>query len=71
MPDQRLPELLEDFHAREILHVTFGSVLNHPNFREPFFTTLREHEEVYYQMLDKHFTRHFSPFDEAAHAIGD
>lgn len=69
MSDQRLPDLLEDFHAREILHVTFGSVLNHPGFREPFFTTLRGNEEVYYQMLDRHFTRHFSPFDEVADVI--
>ena len=69
--DGQLPDLLEDFHAREILHVTFGSVLHHPDFREPFFTTLREHEEIYYAMLEKHFGRHFAPFDESARAIGD
>ena len=69
--DGQLPDLLEDFHAREILHVTFGSVLHHPDFREPFFTTLREHEQIYYAMLEKHFGRHFAPFDESARAIGD
>ncbi len=61
-PDDRLPELLDDFHAREILHVTFGSVLNHPPFREPFFTALRTHEETYSEMLARHFCRHFAPF---------
>jgi hypothetical protein len=61
-PDERLPELLDDFHAREILHVTFGSVLNHPPFREPFFTALRTHEETYSEMLERHFCRHFAPF---------
>jgi tagaturonate epimerase len=69
--DDQLADLLENFHAREILHVTFGSVLHHPEFREPFFMTLRGHEQVYYAMLEKHFGRHFAPFDEAARAIGD
>ncbi|HMN29900.1 MAG TPA: tagaturonate epimerase family protein, partial [Caldilineaceae bacterium] len=36
MPDGDLPTLLDDFHARQILHVTFGSVLNHPTLRQPF-----------------------------------
>jgi len=61
-PDDRLAELLEDFHGREVLHVTFGSVLNHESFREPFFITLRSHEETYYQILEDHFTRHLAPF---------
>ncbi len=61
-PDDRLPALLEDFDGREVLHVTFGSVLNHEAFREPFFTTLRSHEETYYRILEDHFTRHLAPF---------
>jgi hypothetical protein len=66
LADDRLTDLLDDFHAREILHVTFGSVLHHPRFREPFFSTLRANEEVYYEMLEKHFGRHFAPFGEVA-----
>jgi hypothetical protein len=61
--DSELASLLEDFHAREILHVTFGSVLHHPEFRQPFFATLKENEEVCYAMLEKHFDRHFAPFN--------
>jgi hypothetical protein len=61
-PDHRLPTLLDDFHGREVLHVTFGSVLNHTPFREPFFATLRENEETYYQMLEAHFNKHLAPF---------
>jgi len=61
-PDDRLAALLEDFDAREVLHVTFGSVLNHESFREPFFATLRSHEETYYEILEHHFTRHLAPF---------
>lgn len=69
--DEGLTVLLDDFHAREILHVTFGSVLHHPDYREPFFKALRDHEEVYYAMLERHFNRHFAPFGEASRAIGD
>lgn len=64
LPNDKLTALLDDFHAREILHVTFGSVLHHPDFREPFFATLRQHEGVYYQMLETHFGRHFAPFGD-------
>jgi hypothetical protein len=68
MPDvssaanQRLTEVLDDFHAREVLHVTYGSVLQHRAFRTPIFETLRVHEETYYDMLERHFVRHFAPF---------
>jgi len=61
-PDDRLAALLEDFDGREVLHVTFGSVLNHASLREPFFATLRSHEETYYQILEDHFIRHLAPF---------
>lgn len=70
-----LTTLLDDFHAREILHVTFGSVLHHPDFREPFFAALRGDEEVYYRMLETHFGKHFTPFGKspkvAEGTIGD
>jgi hypothetical protein len=62
LPDDRLATLLDDFHGREILHVTFGSVLTHLPFRESFFTTLRRHEETYTQLLEIHFQKHFAPF---------
>jgi hypothetical protein len=71
LSDDNLATLLDDFHAREILHVTFGSVLNHPDFREPFFAALRGDEEVYYLMLETHFGKHFAPFGESSKAIGD
>ena len=71
LADDELTRLLDDFHAREILHVTFGSVLHHPDLREPFFNALREDEEVYYGMLETHFGRHFAPFGEARKQSGD
>jgi hypothetical protein len=71
LSDGELTTLLDDFHAREILHVTFGSVLNHPDFREPFFAALRGDEEVYYRALEAHFGKHFAPFGESSKATGD
>ncbi len=61
-PDAALKELLDDFHGREVLHVTFGSVLNSPRFRDRFFAALRQNEETYYDVLETHFNRHFRPF---------
>jgi hypothetical protein len=61
-PDAELPTLLENFHAREVLHVTFGSVLNNNEFRQPFFEALRANETVYDAVLARHFQKHFAPF---------
>jgi hypothetical protein len=61
-PDSRLPELLEDFHAREVLHVTFGSVIQDTRFRDRFFETLRANEEVYSDLIERHFDRHLEAF---------
>jgi hypothetical protein len=71
LADDGLTALLDDFHAREILHVTFGSVLRHSELREPFFAALRGDEEVYYGMLEAHFSKHFAPFGEAKAQCGE
>ena len=70
LADDKLTDLLNDFHAREILHVTFGSVLHNPAFRDRFFATLRENEEVYDEMIEAHFLKHLLPFDEATSRAG-
>jgi hypothetical protein len=62
LDDRDLPKLMEDFHAREVLHVTYGSVLNHAPLRAPLFDTLRQHEEEYTQVVEAHFDRHLNPF---------
>lgn len=48
--------LLDDFHAREILHVTFGSALN--QFGTEIKTALMRHMDAYTVNLQKHFSRH-------------
>ncbi len=60
--DSELSTLLEQFDARQILHVTFGSVLGAPRFRERLMNLLRDHPDAYAANLEAHFARHLAPF---------
>jgi hypothetical protein len=62
VPDEELPALLERFDEREILRVTFGSVLKEQRFRERLMGLLRGHPEHYAAGLERHFLRHLEPF---------
>jgi tagaturonate epimerase len=70
--DADLPELLDQFDAREIFHVTFGSVLTtkkpdgHFLFYDEFMAILRAHPDAYAANLEKHFVRHLKPFASKA-----
>ncbi len=63
-----LPALLEPLDSREILHVTFGSVLKEtdrtgkPRFQDRLMALLREHPDAYAKNLETHFVRHLRPF---------
>jgi hypothetical protein len=63
-----VPGLLNQFDAREILHVTFGSVLTAAaESGEPLYAGhLREllgmHSDLYAGNLESHFLRHLKPF---------
>ena len=62
--------LLDQFDARQILHIAFGSVLTGRaadgkyRFRDRFISMLHEYSEVYAGNLEKHFVRHLRPFAE-------
>ena len=62
------PGLLEQFDAREILHVTFGSVLTEKTntgkrrFYDRFMGFLRANPDTYAANLENHFIRHLTPF---------
>jgi hypothetical protein len=60
--DGGLAGLLGRFDEREILHVTFGSVLKEPRLKERLFALLRAHPEEYASNLRAHFARHLKPF---------
>ena len=51
-----LPDLLDDFHARQILHVTFGSAL--AAFGLEMKIALFEHAGLYTDDLRRHFRKH-------------
>ena len=69
--DGNLPELLAQFDAREILHVTFGSVLTSRTeqggwrFYDRLMALLRANPEAYAINLEAHFLRHLLPFATA------
>lgn len=58
LDDAALLGLFEQFDARQVLHVTFGSVLE--RFGERLLATLRTHEEAYYARLEAHLKRHLA-----------
>jgi hypothetical protein len=61
-------KILDQFDAREILHVTFGSVLSERNevgelrFYNDVISILRTNRESYFTNLENHFKRHFEFF---------
>jgi hypothetical protein len=60
LSDARLAGVLDMFDGREVLHVTFGSVVD--RFHDRLLATLDAHEEAHYSALAAHFTKHLAPF---------
>ena len=57
-----LPALLDDFHAREVLHVSFGSAL--AQFGPELKAALVKYEDVYFEDLKAHFEKHLNLLKE-------
>jgi tagaturonate epimerase len=55
-PTNDLPSILDDFHARQMLHVTFGSAL--ARFGIELKEALRKYETAYLEGLQAHFEKH-------------
>jgi len=68
VPDTDLVKLLDSFDVRQILHITFGSVLrekginSHLRFHDRLTGLLRVHSEEYARNLEAHFLRHLMSF---------
>lgn len=75
LTDADLPLLLEQFDVREILHVTFGTILTTRLadgtwlFYDRIMKTLRTHPEAYADDLQAHFLCHLQPFATWSTAI--
>lgn len=69
--DEGLPAVVDQFDAREILHVTFGSVLGgaegEHRLRERLLEAIGHNEEAYASGLESHFLRHLRPFAPYSH----
>lgn len=71
LADDELTSVLDQFDGRQVLHVTFGSVLTATDetgayrFRDRLLEALKADEEAYYAALEVHFERHLAPFDGA------
>jgi tagaturonate epimerase len=64
LADSELAGVLDLFDGREVLHVTFGSVLD--ALGERLKAVLDANEEAHYDALETHFVRHLKPFKEEA-----
>jgi hypothetical protein len=65
LADWHLPGVLDSFDGRQVLHVTFGSVLTADGgrrFRGRLLEALGRHEEAYAEALAKHLGKHLAPF---------
>lgn len=68
LKDDELGSVLDLFDGRQLLHVTFGSVLTWQNedgsyrFRDRLLHALRSNEEAHYAALEAHIGKHVAPF---------
>ncbi len=64
LKDEQLPELFENNDARQLIHITYGYILNAKNpdgtpmFYDRLYSAWRQHSEEYYERLDRHISRH-------------
>jgi len=67
LKDGELPALLESVDARQVLHVTYGSVLTARRsngdlrFRDRILYALKSDEETHYDIVKAHMRRHLGP----------
>ena len=66
--DDELAGVLDSFDGRQLLHVTYGSVLTvkdtdgHYRFRDRLLLALRRDEEAHYAAVSAHIRKHVMPF---------
>jgi len=64
LQDQQLSTLLDQDDSRQLLHITYGYLLNAKDghgknlFREQLYHTLTQYEEEYWSLLERHIEKH-------------
>lgn len=66
--EEELRDYLNDDHARQVLHVAYGSVLSGDlpeakNYKQRLMKALEENEDLHYKNLEVHFNKHLAPFE--------
>ncbi len=56
--DASLIQYLQDDNSRQLLHITYGFILEDPVLKSEIYQTLNENEEHYYSRLAAHIGRH-------------
>jgi hypothetical protein len=56
--DCELEGYLNAIDSRQLLHITYGGLLNDPEIRGSFFETLARHEEAHYAAVQTHMEKH-------------
>jgi len=51
---------LDEIPGRQLLHVTFGSVLTDPSLKPRIIEVLQRHAPLHEELLDRHLTKHLS-----------
>ena len=58
--DEELPKLVKSNKTlRQLLHISYGPVLNDASIRPLLFSFMHKHEEAYHEIIKKHFVKHF------------
>ncbi|MCL2671419.1 MAG: tagaturonate epimerase family protein [Clostridiales bacterium] len=60
LSDTELPALLDADDARQLIHITYGFILQNPALRAALFALWRRERETYACALHKHIGRHLS-----------
>lgn len=64
LKDNELPELLDKVDSRQLMHITYGSILsakdenNNYVYKTDLFRVLDENEDLHYSFLEKHMVKH-------------
>ena len=57
LPDAELPELFMNNYVRQLIHITYGFILN-SDHRESLFSLWRNNDEAYYALIQEHIGKH-------------
>ena len=57
-PDADLPLYLQDNNCRQLLHISYGGLLQDSEIREPYYRALHEHAEDHNACIESHMDKH-------------